>query len=296
MSENSLTIRRCPAPRGRTDICRIAQTHRRRRPRTARCTDWQWIGSQIPYPLHRSRSGNLHATYSFRVATKNGAAHDMNASFPADLRIAVITPCYNTPMAWLEQCRQSVLAQTLPCTHILVNDGGDPPRVDKSGTTQIISLPRPHQDVGNAGRAIGSVTAICQGFDALAYLDADNWYEPTHLESLAVLHRATGAAVCSSTRNLYGPDGRLLGRCPEVEGEQFVDTNCLFLTSAAFAAVSVWYMAPRSQRSWPTKRSGGPSRICNCNAPTPVCQPLPTAPTIACTSTTSVLLPLQARR
>jgi glycosyltransferase involved in cell wall biosynthesis len=171
----------------------------------------------------------------------------MNAAFPADLRIAVITPCHNTPSAWLDQCRQSVLAQTLPCTHILVNDGGDPPQVEKSATTQIISLPRPHQDVGNAGRAIGSVSAICQGFDALAYLDADNWYEPTHLESLAALHRATGAAVCSSTRNLYAPDGRLLGRCPEVEGEQFVDTNCLFLTSAAFAAVSVWYMLPRSQ-------------------------------------------------
>ena len=159
------------------------------------------------------------------VATTKGAPQDMNAAVPGELRIAVITPCRNAPRAWLDQCRQSVLAQTLPCTHIMVNDGAELPDVDGGGPMQIIHLPRPHQDAGNAARAIGSVSAICQGFNALAYLDADNWFEPNHLETLAVLHRASGAAVCSSTRNIYRPDGRLLGRCPEVDGEQFVDTK-----------------------------------------------------------------------
>jgi glycosyltransferase involved in cell wall biosynthesis len=172
-----------------------------------------------------------------------GFTHAMNGP----LRIAVITPCQNTPQAWLDQCRHSVLAQTLPCTHILVNDGGDSPHVDTSGSLQIIHLPQPHQDVGNAGRAIGSVTAICQDFDALAYLDSDNWYEPAHLQTLVNLQRATGAAVCSSTRNLHQLDGTLLGRCPEVDGERFVDTNCLFLMSAAFSVVAAWYMTPRGQ-------------------------------------------------
>ena len=171
----------------------------------------------------------------------------MNASSAADLRIAVITPCCNTPQAWLDQCRQSVLAQTLPCTHILVNDGGEPPRIDPGGSAQVIHLPRPHHDAGNAGRAIGSVTAICRHFDALAYLDSDNWYEPNHLESLAALHKTTGAVVCTSARNVYWLDGRLLGRCPEVDGERFVDTSCLFLTSAAFVVVASWYLAPRGQ-------------------------------------------------
>jgi len=117
----------------------------------------------------------------------------------------------------------------------------------EDGPVQIIHLPRAHQDTGNAGRAVGSVTAICQGFDALAYLDSDNWYEPTHLETLVALQRATQAAVCSSARNLYGPDGTLLGRCPEVDGQHFVDTNCLFLTAPAFAAVAAWYLVPRGQ-------------------------------------------------
>jgi glycosyltransferase involved in cell wall biosynthesis len=181
------------------------------------------------------------------LASNEILAHDMNADLSTDLRIAVITPCHNAPQAWWDQCRQSVLAQTLPCTQIVVNDGGRPPHLDGNGPAQIVQLPRPHHDAGNAARAVGSITAICQGFDALAYLDADNWYEPTHLESLVALHHATGAAVCSSTRNLYRPDGTLLGRCPEVDGERFVDTNCLFLTSAAFAAVAAWYLAPRGQ-------------------------------------------------
>jgi glycosyltransferase involved in cell wall biosynthesis len=170
---------------------------------------------------------------------------NVSSTLPDDLRIAVITPCHNTPQEWLDQCRRSVLAQTLPCTHILVNDGGEPPRVDESGSLQVVHLPRAHHDVGNAGRAVGSVTAICQGFDAVAYLDADNWYEPNHLETLAALHHASGADVCSSARNLYRPEGTLLGRCPEVDGEQFVDTNCLFLLSAAFAVVATWYLVPR---------------------------------------------------
>ena len=69
-----------------------------------------------------------------------------------------------------------MLARTVPCTHIVVNDGGEPPEIADNARTQLIHLPTAHRDVGNAARAIGSVTAICQGFDALAYLDADNWY------------------------------------------------------------------------------------------------------------------------
>ena len=158
------------------------------------------------------------------------------------MRIAVVTPCHNTPQSQLDQCRRSVLGQTVPCTHILVNDGGQPPQVDAGCELPIIHLPQAHRDAGNAARAIGSVSAICQGFDAIAYLDADNWYEPNHLESLAALHGATGAAFCSSARNLYRPDRTLLGRCPEVDGERFVDTSCMFLTRAAFPAVAAWYL------------------------------------------------------
>jgi glycosyltransferase involved in cell wall biosynthesis len=182
------------------------------------------------------------------------------------MRIAIITACYNTPQLWLDRCRRSVLAQTLPCTHVLVNDGGQSPQLEDGTDVLIAHLPGPHHDTGNAGRAVGSVLAACDGFDAIAYLDSDNWYEPNHLETLVSLQRATGAAVCTSARNLYEPGGTLLGRCPEVDGEKFVDTNCMFLTRAAFGAMSAWYLVPRGEelaadrRVWGTIKAMGLSR------------------------------------
>ncbi len=162
------------------------------------------------------------------------------------MKVAVVTPFHQTPTDWLQNCLASVDAQTVPCTHFLVCDGDVLPRVELSRNVQILRLPRPHADFGNAPRAVGSVSAICQDFDAIAYLDSDNWFEPEHIEQLCEAHDKTGAAVCSSSRNLYDLEGQLLGSCPEVDGVRFVDTNCLFLTRAAFGLVAAWYLMPRS--------------------------------------------------
>src|SRR5439155_1872447 len=83
------------------------------------------------------------------------------------------------------------------------------------------------------------------GFDAVAFLDADNWIAPHHVEALLRLHVRTGAWVCSSARNLVRPDGSLLMRCPEVDGETFVDTNCLLFTRDAFDLAAMWGLMPR---------------------------------------------------
>lgn len=162
------------------------------------------------------------------------------------MRIAVITPVYRTPKEWLEQCLRSVTQQTYPCVHFVVSDGDPAVELSSNSGLQFIRLPSPHEDCGNAARAIGSISAMVRGFDALAYLDADNWFEPDHVEQLLQLHQRTGAAVCTCARNLVDLDGNLLGRCPEVDGERFVDTSCLFLTHAAFGMVSVWYRMPRT--------------------------------------------------
>jgi glycosyltransferase involved in cell wall biosynthesis len=161
------------------------------------------------------------------------------------VKIAVITPCYRVPPAWLSQCLESVAAQSVPCTHFVVFDGDDPFTSSSDDRLQVIRLAGPHRDSGNAARAIGSVSAICQGFDALTYLDADNWLEPHHIEGLLELHERTGAMVCSTGRNLYEADGSFLGWCPEVDGEQFADINCLFLTWRTFELVPLWFWMPR---------------------------------------------------
>ncbi len=157
------------------------------------------------------------------------------------MKIAVITPYFNTPLEWLYECHLSIRAQTYPCTHFIVADGQPYDVIDSWGV-QHIKLPVNSADYGDTPRAIGSVAAIGQGFDAIAYLDADNWYEPEHIFTLAELHKATGAAVVTSARNLHRLNGTLLGKCLEVDGERFVDTNCLLLTRAAFKIIPVWWM------------------------------------------------------
>ena len=157
------------------------------------------------------------------------------------MKVAVITPYYDTPEKWLQECHLSVKAQTFPCTHFIVADG-KPIDVVDSWDAQHIKLPVNHADYGDTPRGVGSVVAIAQRFDAIAYLDADNWYSQDHIASMVKLQQKTGAGLVSSTRNLYRLDGTLLGKCPEVDGEIFVDTNCYFIARSAFQIVPLWWM------------------------------------------------------
>jgi len=161
------------------------------------------------------------------------------------MKVAVVTPLQKTTAAWLEKCLASVSRQTATCTHFLVCDAkADLPMLPSK--VQVIRLPAPGDEYGNAGRAVGSVAAIAAGFDAIAYLDTDHWYEPDHIQLCCEAHQCSGAPVCSSRRTLYDLNEELLGHCPEVDGKNFVDANCLFLTEKAFGIVALWYLTPGS--------------------------------------------------
>ncbi len=123
------------------------------------------------------------------------------------MRVAVISPYFRTPVEWLIRCHASVRAQDHPCTHILVADG-EPQDVVATFAAQHIVLPVRHADYGDTPRAVGGLSAVGQGFDAIAYLDADNWYTRGHVASLIALHERTGAPICVSRRILYHLDGR----------------------------------------------------------------------------------------
>ncbi len=160
------------------------------------------------------------------------------------VRVAVITPYFNTPDDWLRQCHDSVMAQTYPCTHFMVADGRAQSVVEEMKVQHTV-LPHNYADYGDTPRGIGSVLAISQGFDAIAYLDADNWYYPNHISHMVALYNQSRADVISSARMLHRLDGSVLGPCPEVDGEKFVDTSCYFLTRGAFSVVPVfWEMEP----------------------------------------------------
>lgn len=160
------------------------------------------------------------------------------------MRVAVVTPYFREPIAWLRECHASVLAQTHACTHIMVADGH--PRVDVGAWPGVrhVTLPNSHGPGGDTPRAIGSIEAIGAGFDAIAYLDADNSYARDHIESLVDLHRQTGAAFCSSSRYLCRIDGPIMAECLNCDGETFVDTNCMFFGRSAFRLVTAWVLMP----------------------------------------------------
>lgn len=159
-------------------------------------------------------------------------------------RVAVVTPyCHETPTI-LRTCCESVTAQTYPCTHFLVADGY-PQDVPNSSHVEHILLPRAHGDNGNTARCIGSLSAMNQGFDAIAYLDADNWYYPQHIESMVSLHAKSSADVCTAQRSMHRVDGSLMYHDQdESNGTSHVDTSCLFLTRPAFSILPTWAMMP----------------------------------------------------
>jgi glycosyltransferase involved in cell wall biosynthesis len=162
----------------------------------------------------------------------------------ATFKVAVVTPYYQEPLEVLRACHESVLAQTYPCTHFLVSDGSPHMAVRDWAAEQIV-FPTPHGDNGNTPRGAGSLSAMNQDFDAIAYLDADNWYRPSHIAAMVALHRQSGAPICTATRTVHRADGSLMFTDEECDGQSHVDTSCLFLTREAFRILPYWATMPR---------------------------------------------------
>ncbi len=155
------------------------------------------------------------------------------------MQVAVITPYYQAREDWFTACIDSVRRQSHPCRHILVADGESCELAERSGLEHIV-LPENHGDYGDTPRGIGSVAAFDSGCDAVAWLDADNWYAPDHIERLVRLQQETGAEICSSARMLNRLDGTELGPCPQNDGKGFIDTNCYFVTRTAREVTALW--------------------------------------------------------
>lgn len=163
---------------------------------------------------------------------------------PAPMKIAVVTPYYKETEAELKKCHDSVANQTVACTHFMVADGFAQDIVD-TWNVRHIKLPIAHADGGNCGRATGSMAAISEEYDAIAFLDADNWYLADHLEQLVLLHERTSADVCFSRRNFHRIDGSFMREDVFSDGKNFVDTSCYFVTRPAFSLLSVWGLMPK---------------------------------------------------
>jgi glycosyltransferase involved in cell wall biosynthesis len=154
-------------------------------------------------------------------------------------RIAVLTPYFQESLAVLDRCHRSVEAQTLPCDHILVADGHAKPEI-AGWRAHHFELRTPSRNYGDTPRRVAGEFAIESGYDAVVYLDADNWLRPRHVESLAACHCQSGSAICHSARTFHRFDGSVLPLLQRSDNTEHVDTSCLYVSSAAFDLLPLW--------------------------------------------------------
>ncbi|WP_428485656.1 glycosyltransferase [Rhodopila sp.] len=159
------------------------------------------------------------------------------------MKICVVTPYFQTEPAWLQQAHDSVKAQSIPAHHILVCDGSAPAQIQAFQGSHIV-LPRNYRDYGNTPRLIGCHHAIAAQADAIAFLDADNWFDKDHLEGLMAFAQANRLDACSSARMLHRLDGSRMAKCPQVNARPYIDTSCLLVMRSAFQHMIAWVLFP----------------------------------------------------
>ena len=179
------------------------------------------------------------------------------------MKICVVTPYYREDPAWVIQAHMSVKQQLVPARHILVCDGGNPAQIPNFQGTHIL-LKRNYSDYGNTPRLIGCYNAVNQDADAIAFLDADNWFYPDHLSALADIATKAGLHAIASARMLHRMDGTPMIKCPTVDGVNYIDTNCLLILKPAFRHLIAWVLqgqdvagAETDQFLWRMMRNAG---------------------------------------
>jgi len=164
------------------------------------------------------------------------------------MRVAVVTPYFQEPDETLERCLGSVRRQDHPVTHILVADGHPRPLIENAGVRHL-RLDRAHADAGNTARGIGALLAVAEEFDAIAFLDADNWFDDRHVSSCIQTAHSTPEYpdFVVARRRLCRPDGsQLRDSIEEDERGQHVDTSCVFLLRPSFYVAARWATMPKA--------------------------------------------------
>ena len=160
-----------------------------------------------------------------------------------DFKVAVVTPYFEEDISTILSCHESVVSQTFKCRHILVADGAANTAIRDWNVDHIV-LERNYADIGSTPRWMGCRHAIHLGVDVIAFLDADNWYEPDHIESLLDLGQQTGASFLTSGRMLRRLDDTVMGPCPITDPANFIDTSCMMFLEEAFPQLSLWRDLP----------------------------------------------------
>ena len=167
------------------------------------------------------------------------------------LRCAVITPYYREPRHFLERCIESVRCQTASADHFLISDGFSQEWLDNCESVRHLKLGKNHGDYGNTPRGLGALLAIAEGYNAVCFLDADNWIEPNHIqtciETAAVSFGSIDECDCVFAKRLFKRFDETT--MPISEEPNHVDTNCYFFLPGSFHMLSIWVTMPKYMSS-----------------------------------------------
>ncbi|WP_343734960.1 glycosyltransferase [Acidovorax sp.] len=170
------------------------------------------------------------------------------------MKVAVITPYFKESEAVLRRGMDSVQRQTYRnFVHYMVADGHPRPEVMEGYERVVaVNLPSAHADYGCTPRSVGALLALNEGADVACFLDADNLFEPEHLESLVSAYQRAiddGAPLDAvfGSRYIFLPGHEHLRLVSQEDvSRQHVDTSCMsFHRSAAFVW-TLWGMIPRA--------------------------------------------------
>ncbi len=163
-------------------------------------------------------------------------------------KIAVITPYYKETDRQLLKCYQSVQSQTVKnITHFFIADGHPNKMIDSLPAENIVHVKIPPcADYGDTPRGIGAAIAAAQRYGAICFLDADCWFDPTHIEDMLEARGLYDAAIITSRRNLYRPNGTFMRVDDESDGILFNDTNCFMFFAEAYNMLRSWLFKPKN--------------------------------------------------
>ena len=101
---------------------------------------------------------------------------------------SIIIPLYNKA-AYIQKAIQSILAQTFKQYEIIiVNDGSTDNSLDVVNTCPLSTVDYQLIDQPNKGVSTTRNNAIkLAKYEYIAFLDADDWWEPTYLEEMKKL-------------------------------------------------------------------------------------------------------------
>lgn len=174
------------------------------------------------------------------------------------MKVAVVTPTIGSEH--LAQCLESVQNQTYEdLTHYVFLDGQEhydkihPALYEKAGkrTIKTISL---EENIGKGwyGHRVYSACSFLVNADVICYLDEDNWYEPTHVETIVENLQKHNVGWVYSLRSIYNKQGEFLcednceslGKWPVYFNDQVfhIDTSTFGVRSDVATRIGhAWY-------------------------------------------------------